>query len=511
MSHRLLVTTRAAPANTALPVVVGTTITDAVLTSDTGSWSANPTSFVYQWKRYLADGVTFSANVGTNAATYTLVGGDVGFTIRCEVTASNAFAAGSPALSVATAVIAPPPYPAGVVPGIGAYRLAGSYAALANKPKWVTIVVGHAEAATLNLNQTCRGLVYMNPSYVDLRDTNSINHGNCIGCTSGDAIANTGFSDPANDWLAYTSGNALIPGTAYANARLTNPGSPGFQNAFATKIYAYLQQYPGLDGVFFDNTEFDYRNLVNAAGDVSFKAVQFPTQASWKNAMVSCIRFVSDYLQDRGYYVAVNAKAVIRGDALTANATYTSSFWADLSTGAGSTPSAFMVEHWLFLQSVFQGTTSRRVTDVQANSWGYWTNWVALIPQVQSVGSDYIAYCWAVASGTTGADDALWKSASRYVRASFLLYWDGTYGVVMANRDHSDDGYTGTGCVGGCYDWSDLGQPTGPPALIAGTSGNGVWRRDFDHGYVVVNPSTSSYTGSEGTVPVRDSLIHLNP
>jgi hypothetical protein len=60
------------------PVAVG-----SVLQCTQGNWFGVPTSYAYQWKR---DAV----NVGTNAATYTLVAGDSTHSITCVVSATNA-------------------------------------------------------------------------------------------------------------------------------------------------------------------------------------------------------------------------------------------------------------------------------------------------------------------------------------------------------------------------------------------------------------------------------------
>jgi hypothetical protein len=73
----------------ATPPVVG-----SVLTSTTGTWlNAAGATYAYQWKR---NGV----NIGTNAATYTIVSADLGGkTITCDVTATTGAGASTPATS----------------------------------------------------------------------------------------------------------------------------------------------------------------------------------------------------------------------------------------------------------------------------------------------------------------------------------------------------------------------------------------------------------------------------
>lgn len=72
------------PSNTVAPAITGTAKDTQVLTVSTGTWTNTPTSYAYQWKR---NGTT---NIGTNANTYTCVTADIGYTIKCTVTATNA-------------------------------------------------------------------------------------------------------------------------------------------------------------------------------------------------------------------------------------------------------------------------------------------------------------------------------------------------------------------------------------------------------------------------------------
>ncbi|MGE0879793.1 MAG: PHB depolymerase family esterase, partial [Acidimicrobiia bacterium] len=100
-----------APLNSVLPVVTGAAAQGTTLSATTGTWSGSPTAYAYQWLRCNAAGASCT-NVGTNANTYPLVAGDVGSTMRVQVTASNAAGPGTPAQSVQTAVVTgPPPVP----------------------------------------------------------------------------------------------------------------------------------------------------------------------------------------------------------------------------------------------------------------------------------------------------------------------------------------------------------------------------------------------------------------
>jgi hypothetical protein len=74
----------AAPVNSVAPAVTGTEQQGNTLSTTNGTWSNSPSSYTYQWKR------NGSSIGGATASTYALVSADVGATIKCTVTATNA-------------------------------------------------------------------------------------------------------------------------------------------------------------------------------------------------------------------------------------------------------------------------------------------------------------------------------------------------------------------------------------------------------------------------------------
>ena len=92
-----------APANEASPTVSGTAKQGQTLTAASGSWSGG--TFSYQWQRCDTTGGSCSAISGATGSTYTAASGDVGHTLRVEVTAKNGSAA-STAESAKTALVA---------------------------------------------------------------------------------------------------------------------------------------------------------------------------------------------------------------------------------------------------------------------------------------------------------------------------------------------------------------------------------------------------------------------
>lgn len=86
------------PANTVVPVV---TQVDPNLVCDTGTWDNSPSSYSYQWAK---DGTPI---VGPNLSTYPIAFADVGTTITCIVTATNAIGSTESPLSNGVVVVAP--------------------------------------------------------------------------------------------------------------------------------------------------------------------------------------------------------------------------------------------------------------------------------------------------------------------------------------------------------------------------------------------------------------------
>jgi hypothetical protein len=103
------------PQNTSAPTISGTAKDGQTLTANTGSWTNNPTSFAYQWRRCNTSGGDCHG-IGNDKSTYKVVQGDVGSTIRVRITAKNAFGSNE-ATSGQTGVVAPAgPLPANTAP-----------------------------------------------------------------------------------------------------------------------------------------------------------------------------------------------------------------------------------------------------------------------------------------------------------------------------------------------------------------------------------------------------------
>ena len=88
------------------PTISGTVQVGQTLTGSPGMWSGTtPMTYTYQWQRCDTSGGACAASSGATGATYLLGSGDVGYTIRLSVTATNS-AGSTTASSAATAVLA---------------------------------------------------------------------------------------------------------------------------------------------------------------------------------------------------------------------------------------------------------------------------------------------------------------------------------------------------------------------------------------------------------------------
>lgn len=99
------------PVNTSSPTILGEAKEGQTLrTSSTGGWAGTaPITYAYQWQRCDEKAEACSNIAAATANSYTLANGDVGHTIRLDVTATNAQGSGSAASEPTVAVAAIPP------------------------------------------------------------------------------------------------------------------------------------------------------------------------------------------------------------------------------------------------------------------------------------------------------------------------------------------------------------------------------------------------------------------
>lgn len=107
-----VVSSLAAPVNTAEPSITGSAAVGATLTAVPGTWTGAST-LAYQWLQCDAKGAECQAVQGATEKTYVVRAGDVGHTLRVEVTAKND--GGSTAKAANATAVVPEPGPAGAI------------------------------------------------------------------------------------------------------------------------------------------------------------------------------------------------------------------------------------------------------------------------------------------------------------------------------------------------------------------------------------------------------------
>jgi hypothetical protein len=105
-----------APVNTSAPVVSGQPYVGKTLTTTTGTWQNNPTSYTYQWVRCDAMGNNCIQISGATSKTYTPTSADVNHRLEAWVTATNSSGTTGPVNSKPTDVITPALPPTNTTP-----------------------------------------------------------------------------------------------------------------------------------------------------------------------------------------------------------------------------------------------------------------------------------------------------------------------------------------------------------------------------------------------------------
>ncbi len=233
----------AAPANTVVPSITGTTTVGQVLTSSTGTWTGSPApTFAYQWRRCDAAGSNCADIASATASTYTLVVADVGSTLRVIVTGTNT-SGNATGTSTQTAVIASAPLNT-VVPTIAGTTTAGQ-TLTADAGTWTgtptptfTYQWRRCDAA----GNSCADIVSATASTyvlavadigatirVAVTGTNSVDNATAVSTQT--AIVATAPAAPAN------TTSPTISGTAQVGQSLT--ASPGTWTGFPTPTFTY--------------------------------------------------------------------------------------------------------------------------------------------------------------------------------------------------------------------------------------------------------------------------------
>jgi hypothetical protein len=462
------------PSNTSPPTISGTAQQGQTLTSATGSWSGTtPITYSYQWQRCASTGASCAPISGATSSSYVLASADVGSTMRVSVTASNT-AGSATASSLATAVVTTGTSTAPSYAGIGIVRYAGTMCSTYNLSQYAWLDSGSDTTSwTCAARQPGLALGYFNPVQICTVQNNGVLY----------SVADSSHED----WFLHTSGGARISvsnggGTCY----LSDPGNSDFQNEFKTQVAARFASISGADGVFLDNVHNHWNNF-NLSGAPS----KYPTDSTghspgWEAAMKSFLTNVSTYLRGRGAYVVGNAGAWCNCGGSQNNGSLDRWWWSYLTDADGkSLFSGIFKENWM------KPSSSSTVRLVGTDAWyKQWDSYAKEQSYVQSLGADFAG---EDSVNTVGSLNAV--TVARFSRATFLLEYNCGRGAWVWNSGSSDPWSTINHTAVGC--------PLGDKFQVA----TNVWRRNFQNGYVIVNPTGSGVTVNGLTIQSGDAVI----
>jgi hypothetical protein len=257
--------------------------------------------------------------------------------------------------------------------------------------------------------------------------------------------------DGSSDWAGYTDAQANHPDwflrgadgnplvfKDYPTSRVMDVGNTAYQDAGAARVSSAAKA-DGFDGVFLDDANASLRWVI-AGGEAA--CVTYPTTAKWQAAVDSFLTNVAPQLHQAGLLVVANI----------GGSTMTRGLWK-----AWNGPIDGAME-----ESFTNGGTGRdSIADGQ---------WPAKLGHA----------LWSEEHGKIGLDHAVTatRGGARYGLASMLLVAGGK------NLYSASTGYTHEVWWPEYTTTNALGRPLGRYRVLR----NGIYRRDYTNGVVLVNP-----------------------
>lgn len=251
------------------------------------------------------------------------------------------------------------------------------------------------------------------------------------------------------------SGNVISNG-GYGGA-IGDPGDPAYQAEWAQTVIA---EHKGAGVYTFIDDIVQSSHIGNAI------PVKYPTQASWRAAMVAFISAVGPKLKTAGK-VMLNTGAWYPGNP-TFDDGRSSIEWA---TTLGPFGTSCMIENG------FQTIDGSNTIRTMGAGWTQnWDGWAKVITAVEAAGADYVGVANAPAGDSPEAI---------YLKASGLLFMNRPGSSTMFHCDDLSSSPFGPKIA------KNMGAAKGPAVLSGQT-----WTRNFDNGSVSVNPwnQTASIT-----------------
>jgi hypothetical protein len=277
-------------------------------------------------------------------------------------------------------------------------------------------------------NHDLKVLMYVDMMSSDPRDP----HGAADWAGYPDAIANH------PDWFLRDRDGSRLVFKDYPTSRVMDVGNRHYQDAGAARVISIARAY-GFDGVFLDSANASLRWVI-AGGEAA--CVTYPTTARWQAAVHSFLSNIGPRLRRAGLLVLANI--------------------------GGSTITPGLWQRWnAFMDGAMEESFTNGGTGPDSIANGQWP---AKLKNAQ----------WSEKNGKISLSHALTptRRGARYGLATMLLVAR-RHGLFSASVDYTSEVWWpeyGTA--------SSLGRPIGRYRVLP----NGVYRRDFTNGVVLVNP-----------------------
>lgn len=347
----------------------------------------------------------------------------------------------------------------------GTQRLGGSPAYLTNTDKWAAYQIGGSYPTFMGLSQP----IMRYASGAQVWDGSDVSYSKSFARSHG--------------WLLHNAAGAEISYGSGGSGLLVNPGNADFQTNEIAELQLFLNAQPWVDGIYFDNFMMDMRDFPGVDYPIYNQSgvLLFSNPDQYQTAQISFISQVGAALKSMGKRVSVNAKGLIPGDNRSNDATLTN-LWMDRYAPYVTSMGA---EYWQ------QRSTDHSVFLTGGDQWYHqWDSWQTVQTHARADGIEF----WPL--------DYISNSElpqCRYLRASYLLEWDG-HGNTMYTP------WTLTQDIWNTCTAFNPGLPTGAKTQLQA----GVWRRDFASGYVIINTTAASVTIGGVVIASGDAVLHQN-
>ncbi|HEX4225326.1 MAG TPA: putative glycoside hydrolase [Pseudonocardiaceae bacterium] len=255
-------------------------------------------------------------------------------------------------------------------------------------------------------------------------------------------------------WLLHDSAGAVLTRSDGDGDEMLDPGNVDYQNAAAANLISVADK-EGWNGVMLDEINETWQ------WTMARQPANYATQQAWDSAQIAFVHNVCGQLAKAGEQCVTNT-----GDYATDAA-----FWNQVT----SDNSGSMQEFFVALNNTLSGNPT--VATVEN---GWWQPSENRLIASQNAGKDSLFHAYAANAAEV-----------RYALGSYLLAWQG-YGTFAASTDYYGDTDA----------WSadfTTARTLGAPVGGYRASGQLLWRQ-FQHGYVVVNPHGTQQTATvDGT------------